>query len=478
MAKLCATLQRAGVAPSGAVGALLAMVLATAAVLWAPAAGELHLGSDDRQLMAVSRDLAAGRWDRLLDPQLVHVFPLFRLLRLWGDLTFPGGFLWLHAVAVAAHLASVVLLFALCRRFLASAWASLATAALFAWNALGTDAFIIKSQNPYVLVVPFLLGGLLCLLRMSEGGGRRWAVGGGLSLLAAAGFHVTLAIPSIPAVFVAWHLLSARRRRRAAWLACAAPWVTAGWLWLDRAGAGSIWQTEFHSSPWRLLARLGEGLAGTVLHFGFLVRHGQPAWWVMAASTTALALLLWRLRKDRRLSWLVAALLLAALPAWLTLTARGAGAHQLSRYCYQSFLAVAVAVGVAVDLSLTHRGRRRVILAALLIAAAPGYYIAESRILEQKTRLLRFNNTVRREFWLGWCDFFRQARPGLRVPPLPIEPSLLATEVVRICAPRGLPGVVLLDAAGAGAGDCEEFRRLALESGRIAIREPAPCPGR
>jgi len=52
--------------------ALLAAALVASWFFWWPLAGELHLASDDRGMMVVSREIAAGRWERLFSPQGVQ----------------------------------------------------------------------------------------------------------------------------------------------------------------------------------------------------------------------------------------------------------------------------------------------------------------------------------------------------------------------------------------------------------------------
>jgi hypothetical protein len=134
-------------------------VLAGAVALQWTGSRELHVGSDDRTMMAASRDLAAGRWDRLLAPQGDHLLPLLRLVRLGFDLRFPDGFYWLHALTLAAHCGSTALLFRLSLPHLGAVGAT-AAAACFAWNALGAGALVHQVAEPVCLDRAVRFGGL------------------------------------------------------------------------------------------------------------------------------------------------------------------------------------------------------------------------------------------------------------------------------------------------------------------------------
>ncbi|HYM12172.1 MAG TPA: glycosyltransferase family 39 protein, partial [Bryobacterales bacterium] len=214
---------------------LLFLALAAAVKLWwPPARFLLVMPSDDTQLMAIDRAVLAGHWDRLLTPQDVHVYPLFRLIRLYFELHFVERYSWLQLVALAAHLSSVVLLFLLCRRFLRTRWAALLAAVFFAWHALGRVAFLRKADNPYVLSLPFLLGALYCLYRLEREASRRWGAGCFLCLLLAVGLHSMAAMLAIPGILAGYQLLApapGARHKAAAWLACLLPALAGGGLW-------------------------------------------------------------------------------------------------------------------------------------------------------------------------------------------------------------------------------------------------------
>ena len=432
---------------------VFAVVLA-AVTLWSPAARELHIASDDREQMEVSRDVAGGRWGRLLEfHDQVHLIPLFRLVRLPFDLHFPERFHWMHAVAVAAHLASVVLLYRLSRRYLEEAGA-LAASALFALNGLGAEALIIKSQNTYVLSLPLVLGALLLLL-----GGRAAAAAGALA--AGVGLHAETVLPAIPAVLISYYLLEGpREKRRAAWIACGAPLVMGGLAW---AALGSPELAAARASHSGVAARLWDGVWGAALHYGFLVRHEPPSGWVVAAGALGLAAALAAAR-NRRLP--AAGLALSALPLVAILMLRGGAGYQTSRYCYQSFVAVALAAGAAVDRAAATRFRTAA--AALLVALAPVYYLNQRSILQRKTALLRFTPSVTREFWTGWAAFFDSLPPGFRLPAAEVEPGLWTPDIFALCNPKGRPGVTALGRREATAADCENFRLQA--AGREALR--------
>src|SRR5712692_4398073 len=141
---------------------VLALILAAAARLWWPTEFLLVIPSDDTQLMTVDREVLAGDWKKLWAPQDVHVFPLFRLIRLYFELHFAGRFRWLQLVVILAHWISVLLLFGLTKQYLRTSGGALVVAGLFAWNALGRVAFFRKADSSYILSLPLILGALYC----------------------------------------------------------------------------------------------------------------------------------------------------------------------------------------------------------------------------------------------------------------------------------------------------------------------------
>src|SRR5690242_2342930 len=199
------TIPRWAASPRFVTLSVLVIILILTVTLWWPWAGEFSIGYDDRQMMKVSQQLAAGHWRELLAPQDIHVIPLFRLIRAWFDWHFPERFQRLHAVTLAAQLISTILLFALSRRFLETSSAALATACLFAWSALGGEAILVKSESTYVLSLPCLLGGLYCISKIGSGRTGAWAAATFLCLLAAVGLHSMPGAAAIPGVLLGYY---------------------------------------------------------------------------------------------------------------------------------------------------------------------------------------------------------------------------------------------------------------------------------
>lgn len=371
-------------------------------------------------MMAVSREAAAGHWNRLLSTQGEHFLPLFRLLRLPFDLYFPAGWRWLHALTLAAHAGSVWLLYALSKAHLGR-WGALTAAFLFGWNALGAEALIIKSQNTYVWCLLSVLVALACLVRSRP-------FGCGLALAAALCIDAPLALAAVPGLLLGCRLLNASLPRRVVVGACGLPatlGVVAVWCLRSPAASHTV-----------LTERLWDGASGALYHYGFLVRHGPPERWVLAAAVAALSLLLYTLA-DRR--WLLTILTLTILPTWIILSFRGAAGYQTSRYCYQSALAVAVAAGAVAGLP---RMRRAAPVALLVMA--PLYYWNQHAILQTKLALLRFAPSARSEFWIAWRTLFERS-PTVTLPIVEVEPNLRTDEVFALLYPRGKPGTTLLD---------------------------------
>jgi hypothetical protein len=447
--------------------ACLALLLSAAVALWWPSHDDIFMGGDDVLLLRVSHDIAAGHWGGLLTPQSIHVLPLYRLVRLYFDLHFPDRFQWLHAVVVLAHLASVGLLYVLSRRFFTSATAALAAAALFAWHALGAEAFLAKSQSTFVLSLPFLLGGLYCLVRRQSGAG-------GLCFAAAVGLHSMGAVAALPGVLLGCYRGPDRKRD---WLAVAAAVVLGVALWLGWGmtieSAGHIPGIPAGAGPLReILLRCGLGLQGVLLHFGFLVRRAPPGVAAEAACVAGLAALLFLLRGRPAGRWVVTALAMAALPAFATFFLRDPLGYHLSRYSYQSFVPLAVAAGAALDLALEALAPRpawRRALCLALICLAPLYYVTQRNSLRLRQEALRLRGSLPREVWIGWRDLLsdraaRGPRP-FRVPDVRVAPDLALRQVVELCFPEGNPGLLPLTREQTRAADCAAFAEALEEAG-------------
>jgi hypothetical protein len=454
----------------------LALLLSAAVALWWPSHDDVFMGGDDVLLLRVSHEIAAGHWGGLLTPQSIHVLPLYRLVRLYFDVHFPDHFQWLHAVVVLAHLASVWLLYVLSRRFFASAAAALAAATLFAWHALGAEAFIVKSQSTFVLSLPFLLGGLYCLVRRRE-------AAAGLCLAAAVGLHSMGAVAALPGVLLGYYLAprGPDRRRESdslgAWLAVAAAVVLGVLLWLGWGmtieSAGHIPGIPAGAGPLReILLRCGLGLQGVLLHFGFLVRRAPPGPAAEAACVAGLAALLFLLRRRPAGRWVVTALAMAVPPAFATFFLRDPLGYHLSRYSYQSFVPLAVAAGAALDLALEAVAPRpawRRALCLALICLAPLYYVTQRNSLRLREEALRLRGSLPRQVWIGWRDFLsaqaaRGPRP-FRIPDVRVAPDLALRQVVELCFPEGNPGLLPLTREQTRAADCAAFAEALEEAG-------------
>ena len=476
---------------SPGVPVLLLLVLAASVRLWWPSpAFLLVMPSDDSQLIDVDRAVLAGHWDRLLTPQDVHVYPLFRVSRLYFELHFVESYWWLQFVAIAAHLASVVLLFLLSRRFLRANWSALLAAVLFAWHALGRVAFLRKADNTYVLSLPLLLGALYCLCRLERSGSRRWAVGCGLCLAAAVGVHSIVAMLAIPGILLGYELLTpepapgsdsrAKRHRRVAWLACLLPLVAGIGLWaaawLPYAAGRPAGHRPIAQNSAEFLAWLLEAVRGTLWHFAFLARRTHPAPPFVAAAALAFAALLIAARGTLSFRWMVTLGVMTGLPIFVTLFVRSFNDYQTSRYFYQSSLLAVAAAASGFDLLLSklkpHR-RLRSLVIAVLIAAAPFYYASQKRLVIQTLRELEATPASTHDFWAGWSKFFDQAAAGapsggFRLPHALIGPSVYLDEVFNVCNPRGKRGIVVLSADSTHIADCTNFWREVKKQKTVA----------
>jgi len=380
----------------------VAAVVVLSAVQYWRAVDTWILVRDDTQLMLASHRIAAGGWGEILAPQDEHFQPLFRLARLWFDLRFPERYAGLHALVVAAHAASVWLLFLVARRYTRSVWAAVVTAAFFGWSSTGLHAFAWKAASHFVLAWPFLLGAVYCLAR-------GWVAGALACQLAAVGmFTGTTAV--LPGILLGYWWLERGRDRRA--LACCAGAMLAGlgawalfvWPFLDPA-------RHLRGGMWGLVRQAGEALAATLHAYAILGARAvgsereAAAWWLAApiAVIFVTAGRRWSLRwPGVGAAWSV--LLLFAI----FLGRRFEGAEYAPRYAYQSFAFWAIAVGYAVDVLLAAAPWRRV-LAALLVLGGGLYYGRHWQVVDEGRRIWRQGEEARPEFWRGWKDMLRLA---------------------------------------------------------------------
>jgi len=482
------------------IGLLLFAVLAASVRLWWPPSDFLLvMPSDDTQLMAVDRAVLAGYWSRLLTPQDVHVYPLFRLIRLYFELHFLERYAWLQSVAIAAHLASVILLFLLCRRFFHSSWAALLAALLFAWHALGRVAFLRKADEPYILSLPFLLLAVYCLQRLRTSPQPAWAAGCLLCLLAAIGLHSMGAMLAIPGVLLAYYAprpqgpdakLGARRCRIAAWLACLLPALAGACLW------AAAWPPLARSRPaghrpiphnlGDFFTWLLDASRGTLWHFAFLARRTHPTPAAVAIAGIAFAAVLVAVRRQPSFRWILTVAALAIPPVFVTLFVRSSNDYGTSRYFYQSSLLAAVAAAAAFDLllaALAQRPALRLSAIAIILAAAPFYFMSQEKLVEKTVRELQSGPASTREFWAAWAGFFNRAAAGRGSPPFRLPHVLLGSsiyldEVFNMCNPRGKAGILVLPAARTHAADCMAFWERAKQygAGSLSVHSGAWTP--
>ncbi len=322
--------------------ASLGVVVAACFWLWRPLADVYYITSDDFEYILISQGMAAGNWKLLVEPQSIHLLPLYRLVRLYFDLHVPSAYHWMHLIALSAHAASTILLFTLSRRVLGPT-AALAAAVLFAWQTVSADAIVIKSQNPFVLSLPFILAALVCLLQVDQGG-RMWFIGSLSCLLVAVGLHSVGAMAAIPGVLLGYYLMAGRERRDrsrgdvAACVVCAIPLVVGGAGWFLWSVPGVNMNDEFEGLPrsaQEVAGRFWSVLYRSVLHFGFVARQTTPSPLFLVIATGAFVTVLYLSRRQRaarrRWRWLPARHSLHSRFAAMRRTTRRVGRIRLSR---------------------------------------------------------------------------------------------------------------------------------------------------
>lgn len=422
----------------------------------------IDIGSDDVLLMEGSRKIDAGVWRHIWAPQHAHFVPLYRLARLPFDLHFPAWYAYFHALVLAAHLASTVLLYLLARRYLRSKWAALLTAALFGWSTVGYEALVWKAAAPFAFSWTFLLLCAWCLTRT----GPAWTAATAASLFCAVGFF-SGALFAIPGLFLWSWLLEPQSRRgmlriclaagllgSAAWLAFVVPAIDFHHYWAF-GGAKVALTTRLLwavGDTWNAYAyQLGVGLGGPDLRYLFLL--------LLAAG-------LFLLRRKLNTRWILSVFVFTLPPLLIILLIRRAPeVWKVSRYAYQSYVFWVVLLGSLADAllwKLEPRRMWRITLLAVLPLCASCYLVQNSGAATDVARKLQPQNQQR--FWFGWEAFFRlasqhrtQLGAPLRVPSVEILPDLNLQTIYVLCHPRGLPGITLQPGAVGTAQEQEEF---------------------
>lgn len=424
--------------------AVLAVAMAASAAMWVPLGRNLAFGTDELELLAVSRRIGAGEWGKLLAPQDVHVFPLYRLARVYFDWRFPLYDPWTFGAAVAAHLASALLLYALSRQWFETAAAAVAAAGVFGWHASGGEVLFIKTYYTFVWSLPLTLGALYALTRGRAG----WA---GVLLLGAVGLHSMAAALSIPGVLAGYYLLGRDRSRdRAAWLACGIPFLTAVALWAALAGRGTTVAPGLPS--------LWVGARETLRLFSYLVWLRDPDKWMVAAALTGLALVMTALWGRVGARWVLTAILLVAVPVGVGVAIRKKARQP--RYRYPAGVALAVAAGGAVD-AVSRRWKGAAVV--LLLAAAPVYYWQQRRHRDS----LSPGDFATTEFLEGWNRALEGAvagAEGLRLPAVQLKPWFSGAEFVAVAHPGGDARIRVLAAQETRSEDCLKFWQAVKET--------------
>src|SRR5579884_1925044 len=429
--------------------ALLACVLLIAARLHWIYAQVLEILPDDILLMGVSRKIAgdwSGIWKLLWTPQHIHVLPLFRLLRLPFDLHFPAWYAGLHAVVVAAHLASAALLYALARRYLRSRWAALATAAFFAWSTAGDEAIVWKAASPFALSWTLLLLGLWLLVQ--DTATSEWIAA------------VALLEPSAA--------VRALRASAAAWIAGAVSWLA---LVPRSVNLRHYWRAGGASAGvlLRLVWAARDTLHSCIYQLGLAVRvlPGNYRFSILFAVPVLILAALWGWTNLR---WALASACLTLPLLFVIMLVRAEPeVWKINRYAYQSFTLWAMFAGAVWD-GLQRKWQKRPRLRLALALAAPvlalGYLSSQLSVARHHRDELLAQPMNQPAFWFGWDAVFHaasqrslQAGKPMRIPLVPAIPGLELTQVYQICEPQGLPGLFAEHGVAGSPAERVEFER-------------------
>ncbi len=447
---------------------LLIVILAVGVRLHWLQSSVIFILPDDIRLISASHEIQAGAWRLLLAPQDIHLLPLYRLLRLPFDAHFPSWYVRFHALTVAAHLSSVVLLYLLARRQLHSPWAALVTTMLFAWSMVGDEAVVWKAATPFVFSWTFLLLALWLLTRP----GPVWGAAAAGALLCAVGFF-SGALFAIPGVLVAAWLLHLGSVRRAVTV-CLGAWLVGSLAWIffiwTRTDLTHYWR--FSSATAGPLTRLawaaGDTLHSYVYQLDLLVRLVPEQY---AAPLAVLAIFaLYLFRREINAPWIWSALALTLPPLFVTLLIRR-DPHiliwRINRYQYQSQMLWIAVLGSLFD-ALLRRLRSQPHWRAALLATTPllaGLYLTgQYGVARHHRDSFLAQPMASPHFWLGWNRFFRLASTHsaelaspLRIPFVEALPGLSLHVVYHLCYPQGLPGLIAEHAVLGADFEQDEF---------------------
>ena len=336
--------------------------------------------SDDFGLAAAVRQ-AAGPLDAMGSDAFRSFYRPLSLLLWWlGDHLWHGAPLGYHAVALLLHGLNALLVYALGRRLIGSAYAGLMAALLFAVHPLHVEPVTWLAAGSDLLCATFSLLSLLALEASLGAVSRRakaalMAAALAAFLLALLSKEGALALPGVVALRLALDPRSERRAKTISFTGLYA-FVLAIYLAARASALGgiggyamplTIWNTLFPSAPLLMIADFLFPVHRTL----FAAHLTSWLWWLVLIAM-ALATLWWLLSLDRvpaRRLWLwLGFLFLLAVPTWL-FRWQPSASLEWTRFAYLPTIGLALLFG---DLS-AGRGRAprgRIIPSLLILAAA------------------------------------------------------------------------------------------------------------
>lgn len=339
------------------------LIVAAILLVYVSSLGNGFIAWDDDSLvyenplvMSLSPETVKGAWTSY-DPELY--IPLTILTYQLENRAFGSDPFWYHLTNVLLHALNAVLAWALLRRWIASGWAAIAGALIFALHPLNTEAVAWISARKDLLASAFFLFSLLGYLRFRQTEGRRTYVLSVLSFLFALLSKVSVLTLPLVLILVDWREGRNMRDRRV-WIE-KIPYALLSIIFLIIALLGKTTNIRSLETGETLLLA-AKSMAAALTRFVAPVNlsiayHQSDPVTITDASflLSVLAVLaigawsVWSLRGTKLVAFAAAFWLLAFLPSFATFSKSGGIFYTSDRYAYLPMIGMLVIIASALE---------------------------------------------------------------------------------------------------------------------------------